>query len=348
MKHLLPLAISMGDPAGIGPEIVLRWWQQEAQRHAPVWVAGDLRALQRAAHTLHQAWTWRVFATAQDAALHAQNHSLLAHEVWVVDNQACAQLALPAWGCIDPVGGEMAVQAIRQGAWACMQGHARALVTAPIHKESMHAAGYAWPGHTEMLQEWSAQHLGVSVQEVPVQMMLANEELCTVLLTTHCSLRQAIAYVTQEHVFNAIVGIYRNWPNSEQAASLRVAVAGLNPHAGEGGQFGDEEIQHIAPAVRQAQALGFPVSGPWPPDTVFMQARQGQFDVVLAMTHDHGLIPFKYMGIDTGVNVTFGIPFVRTSPDHGTAFAIAGHAKANHASFTTAVQWAQRLVKPGL
>lgn len=345
MTQLLPLAISMGDPAGIGPEIVLRWWQDQAQAHAPVWVAGDVRALQRAAQALNQHWHWRVFVSAQEVAAHAQTHALTDQEVWVVDDGACAGQALPEWGRIDPVGGHMAVEAIRVAAWACLHHQARALVTAPINKESMHSAGYSWPGHTEMLQEWAAQHMGVPLDHVPVQMMLANAEICTVLLTTHCSLRQAIEHVTQQNVFDAITRIYRSWPDRAQASGLRVAVAGLNPHAGEGGQFGDEEILHILPAIQQAQALGLPVSGPWPPDTVFMQARQGQFDVVLAMTHDHGLIPVKYMGIDAGVNVTFGIPFVRTSPDHGTAFAIAGRAQANHASFATAVQWAERLAQ---
>jgi 4-hydroxythreonine-4-phosphate dehydrogenase len=176
----------------------------------------------------------------------------------------------------------------------------------------------------------------------PVRMMLANDELRTVLVTIHLSLRRAIDAVT----FDAVLQTLRI---SRQAAARwgmpapRIAVAGLNPHAGEGGLFGDEEIRIIRPAVEAARAEGIDASGPYAPDTVFMRARRGEFDLVVAMTHDHGLIPVKYLGVEQGVNVTLGLPFVRTSPDHGTAFDIAGSGRADASSLLAALQMARQL-----
>ena len=213
-------------------------------------------------------------------------------------------------------------------------GAARALVTAPIHKEALHAAGSPYPGHTEMLQALAGG--------APVRMMLANEELRTVLVTIHCSLRQAIERVTRESVRETLV-ITHTALRRMGLATPRIAVAGLNPHAGEGGLFGDEEIVHIAPAIADARAAGIEASGPFAPDTIFMRARRGEFDVVVAMVHDHGLIPVKYLGVEQGVNVTLGLPFVRTSPDHGTAFDIAGRGVADPASLAAALAMARRL-----
>ncbi|MBY0237254.1 MAG: 4-hydroxythreonine-4-phosphate dehydrogenase PdxA, partial [Burkholderiaceae bacterium] len=163
----------------------------------------------------------------------------------------------------------------------------------------------------------------------------------------HCSLRRAIDLITQESVLQTL-RISHQALQRFGIAQPRIAVAGLNPHAGEGGLFGDEEQLHIAPAIRQAQAEGIGASGPFAPDTVFMRARHtdahpGEFDLVVAMTHDHGLIPVKYLGVEQGVNVTLGLPFVRTSPDHGTAFDIAGSGRADPASLQAAIRMARRL-----
>jgi 4-hydroxythreonine-4-phosphate dehydrogenase len=182
----------------------------------------------------------------------------------------------------------------------------------------------------------------------PVRMMLANDELRTVLVTIHVSLRRAIEQVTFEAVLDTLRITQRAAAGWGQAHP-RIAVAGLNPHAGEGGLFGDEEVRVIAPAVAAARAEGIDASGPYAPDTVFMRARHappahpGEFDVVVAMTHDHGLIPVKYLGVEQGVNVTLGLPFVRTSPDHGTAFDIAGRGVADPASLLAALAMARRL-----
>ena len=181
----------------------------------------------------------------------------------------------------------------------------------------------------------------------PVRMMLANDQLRTVLVTIHMSLRKAIDAVNFDAVLETIAIAHAAAAQWGQPRP-RIAVAGLNPHAGEGGLFGDEEIRIIGPAVQAARAQGIDASGPFAPDTVFMRARHapghlGEFDVVVAMTHDHGLIPVKYLGVEQGVNVTLGLPFVRTSPDHGTAFDIAGSGRADAASLLAALRMARRL-----
>ncbi|HEX7690083.1 MAG TPA: 4-hydroxythreonine-4-phosphate dehydrogenase PdxA, partial [Burkholderiaceae bacterium] len=223
-------------------------------------------------------------------------------------------------------------------------GAGRAIVTAPIHKEAFAAAGAHWPGHTEMLQELAA---APGTAPPPVRMMLANEELRVVLVTIHLSLRRAIDALSVDGILETL-RIADDALRRFGLAAPRIGVAGLNPHAGEGGLFGDEEIRLIAPAIAQARAAGIDARGPFAPDTIFMRARDtaaraGEFDAVVAMTHDHGLIPVKYLGVEQGVNVTLGLPFVRTSPDHGTAFDIAGRGIADPASLEAAVRMARRL-----
>jgi 4-hydroxythreonine-4-phosphate dehydrogenase len=224
------------------------------------------------------------------------------------------------------------------------------MVTAPLHKEALHAGGAPWtqfPGHTEILQAVTAEFLQQNKNDVPVRMMLANDELRTVLLSIHVSLRQAIEAVTLDNILQTLEITHKSLQKM-LGRTPRIAVAALNPHAGESGLFGSEELEQIAPAIDAARKRGYDVSGPWAPDTVFMRARNtpqrhGEFDVVVAMYHDQGLIPVKYLGVDKGVNVTLGLPFVRTSPDHGTAFDIAGTGKADASSFIEAVSLAKQL-----
>ncbi len=248
-------------------------------------------------------------------------------------------------GRVQASAGAAAACCIEAAARAAMQGRLAAVVTAPVHKEALAAAGVPYPGHTEMLQALATPP---GAPPVPVRMMLANDELRTVLVTIHVSLREAIERVT----FEAVLGTVRIAHRAAAAWGLpapRIAVAGLNPHAGEGGLFGNEELRIIGPAVQAARAEGIDASGPYAPDTVFMRARHappahpGEFDIVVAMTHDHGLIPVKYLGVEHGVNVTLGLPFVRTSPDHGTAFDIAGQGRADPSSFEAALRMARRL-----
>ena len=253
-------------------------------------------------------------------------------------------LAELPWGRVDARCGAAAAACIEMAAKLLLAGQAAAMVTAPLHKEALAAAGIGFPGHTEMLQALATPSGG---KRPPVRMMLANDELRVVLVSIHVALRQAVDLVS----FDAVLQTIRIAHSAAAAWGQprpRIAVAGLNPHAGEGGLFGDEELQHIAPAVRAAQAEGIDASGPYAPDTVFMRARHapghlGEFDLVVAMTHDHGLIPVKYLGVEQGVNVTLGLPFVRTSPDHGTAFDIAGSGRADASSLKAAIHMARQL-----
>ena len=200
----------------------------------------------------------------------------------------------------------------------------------------MSAAGVAYPGHTELLQAEAAAYSGVSVSALPVRMMLSCPGLSTVLVSIHVSLQQALKAVTPDQVLQTIRITHSHFRRAG-VAMPRIAVAGLNPHAGEGGLFGREEIESIAPAIELARLEGMDATGPHAPDTVFMRARQGAFDVVVAMYHDQGLIPVKLLGLEHGVNTTLGLPFVRTSPDHGTAFDLAGTGRASATSLIAAV-----------
>ena len=232
---------------------------------------------------------------------------------------------------------------------AALRGEISAVVTAPLHKEALHAAGAPYdqyPGHTELLQAESARHAGVTVAQMPVRMMLANDELRVVLVSIHLSLREALDAITFDRVMETL-RITHHALTPLLGRKPRIAMAGLNPHAGEGGLFGREEIEILQPCVSAARAEGIDVQGPLAPDTVFMRARQRadghrEFDVVIAMYHDQGLIPVKYLGVEQGVNVTLGLPLIRTSPDHGTAMDLAGQGKADASSLIQAIRMAQQ------
>jgi 4-hydroxythreonine-4-phosphate dehydrogenase len=331
----LPLVLSMGDPAGIGPEIIARAFRERPGLLRQVVVAGDVATLQRALRL-----TAPEAGSAAAALMLAEIRGL--SDVPAVPPgcmavvQACALPRPVALGQVSAEAGRAAADCIRWAAQAALSGQARAVVTAPIHKEALSAAGVDHPGHTELLQSLAAAHAGVPVSALPVRMMLSCPGLSTVLVSIHVSLRQALQAVTHEQVLQTIRITHAHFRRSG-VAEPRIAVAGLNPHAGEGGLFGREEIEAIAPAVQQAQREGVQASGPHAPDTVFMRARQGAFDVVVAMYHDQGLIPVKLLGLEHGVNTTLGLPFVRTSPDHGTAFDLAGTGRASAASLLAAI-----------
>jgi 4-hydroxythreonine-4-phosphate dehydrogenase len=319
----LPLLVTMGDAAGIGPEIVARAFVDSAADGCVV--VGDVGAMRRAMALLPEPWPLaRIEAPADAGAVPPR-----CLPVWQPEGLPADLASLP-WGQVAARAGAAAAACVEAAVRAMQRGEGAAIVTAPIHKAAFAAAGVPWPGHTEMLQSLAGG--------VPVRMMLANDELRVVLVTIHQSLRSAIDAVT----FDAVLQTLR----IAHAAGVgrRIAVAGLNPHAGEGGLFGDEEQRIIAPAVAAARAQGIDAQGPFACDTVFMRARRGEFDVVIAMTHDHGLIPVKYLGVEQGVNVTLGLPFVRTSPDHGTAFDIAGRGVADASSLAAAIRWAQRAI----
>ncbi|MEO5844093.1 MAG: 4-hydroxythreonine-4-phosphate dehydrogenase PdxA [Caldimonas sp.] len=335
---LRPLALTMGDVCGIGPEIIAAWFRSAEAANA--FVVGDVAVMRRAAGFTGGLLPVARIERPDDAAALPPGCIPVLQAVGLAPDLVAAPL-----GAVDARAGAAAARCIEQAVALVRGGAAAALVTAPIHKEAFAAAGIGYPGHTEMMQALAAVP---GSAPPPVRMMLANDELRTVLVTIHTSLRQAIEAITFDAVLETIRiadVAARRFARGEP----RVAVAGLNPHAGEGGLFGDEELLVIAPAVRAARAEGIDASGPFAPDTVFMRARHapghpGEFDVVVAMTHDHGLIPVKYLGVEHGVNVTLGLPFVRTSPDHGTAFDIAGTGKADPSSFAAAVRMARALV----
>lgn len=337
-----PIVLTPGDPAGIGPEIIAK-----AFRDAPVamlgcFVAGDLAVMRRGAACIARAGqsSLPVAQIASAAELSAVPPRCLP-VLQVVPPLSPPDL--PRWGEVDAAAGAHAASTVRWAAGAALRGDVAAVVTAPLHKAALAAAGVSFPGHTELLQAESARFSGQAVADVPVRMMLANPELRTVLVSIHVSLRQAIEAVTRSNVLQTLHITHRSLA-AVLGRAPRIAVAGLNPHAGEDGLFGTEERDVIAPAVAAAQAAGLQASGPYAPDTVFMRARRGEFDVVVAMYHDQGLIPVKYLGVEQGVNVTLGLPIVRTSPDHGTAFDIAGQGVADSASLVAAVSMARTMV----
>ena len=338
----MPLAITMGDAAGIGPEIIAKAFLHSPQATRGCFVAGDVQTMRRAVALVQ---------TGSVPFPVAQMESIGGLADLPPGCLPVLQIGEPlepvAAGQISAAAGEFAGRCILWAAQAALRGEVSAVVTAPIHKEALNAAGPPYdrfPGHTEMLQWQAARHAGQPPESVPVRMMLSNPELRVVLVSIHLSLARALQAVTFASVLQTIE-ITHNSLQSMLARAPRIAVAGLNPHAGEGGLFGSEELDVIAPAGAAARAAGIQVSGPFAPDTVFMRARAGQpegFDVVVAMYHDQGLIPVKYLGVEQGVNSTLGLPFVRTSPDHGTAFDIAGTGRADPSSLLAALSAARR------
>jgi 4-hydroxythreonine-4-phosphate dehydrogenase len=340
-----PIAITMGDAAGIGPEIIAKCFLHHPQDLQGCFVAGDVATMRRALALVQGAVPLPVVVLDQLGELAELPARCL--PVW----QVGADLPPVPWGHVSAAAGEFAGRCVAWAADAALRGDVAAMVTAPLHKEALSAAGApydAYPGHTEMLQAAAARYRGVGLQEMPVRMMLANDELRTVLVSIHMSLRDAIAAVTYDNVLQTL-RITRAALRASLGREPHMAVAGLNPHAGEGGLFGREEMEVIAPAIAAARAEGGRITGPLAPDTVFMRARTkanqpGEFDVVVAMYHDQGLIPVKYLGVEQGVNVTLGLPLVRTSPDHGTAMDIAGRGVADPASMLAALKMARQLV----
>lgn len=338
-REVAPLLVTMGDACGIGPEIIAKAWADGELADAVV--VADVGVMRRA---LTAAGVARPVARI-DAPADLGSVPLGALPVWQPQGLPPGLATLP-WGQVAAEAGAGAARCIESAVEEVMAGRASAIVTAPIHKEALAAAGVPFPGHTEMLQALAAQHTG-QASVPPVRMMLANEELRVVLVTIHVSLRRAIELLDTGGILQTL-RITQAAAQRFGMAHPRIAVAGLNPHAGEGGLFGDEELHIIGPAVAAARAEGIDACGPYAPDTVFMRARNaaghpGEFDFVVAMTHDHGLIPVKYLGVEQGVNVTLGLPLVRTSPDHGTAFDIAGSGRADPASLVAAARMARRL-----
>lgn len=320
-----PIAITMGDPAGIGPEIIVKAFRDSPQDMQGCVVVGDVATMQREALLP----VVRLQSLGDYKQLPAQCIPVL---------EQCELPSLVAYGQVSGLAGKAAAQCAVWAADAALRGDVAAIVTAPLHKKAMALSGLNYPGHTELLQARAALFLGKPVSEVPVRMMLANDELKVVLVSVHLPLRDAVTALTFDRLLQTLQITHQFAPKQ------RIAVAGLNPHAGEDGMFGQEEIEIITPAIEAARAQGINAAGPFAPDTIFMRARKNEFDVVVAMYHDQGLIPVKYLGVEQGVNVTLGLPLVRTSPDHGTAFDIAGAGRADPSSLIAALRMARRLI----
>jgi 4-hydroxythreonine-4-phosphate dehydrogenase len=316
----------MGDPAGVGPEVIVK-----ALECPEVWdvcrpvVVGDARWLEEAG---------RIVGTHRSVrAVDAMGQAGSGESVDVLDLANVDADRLER-GQVSPEAGQAAYEYIQRAVRLALEGEAAGVVTAPINKEALHAAGVPYAGHTEML----AALCGAK----NVAMLLVSGKLRVSHVSTHVSLRQAVERVNVERIMQ-VVGLTHEALRRTGLATPRIALAGLNPHAGEGGLFGNEESDIISPAVEAARAEGMDVAGPYPPDSVFLRASQGEFDAVVAMYHDQGHIPIKLLGFYEGVNVTLGLPIVRTSVDHGTAFDIVGTGRADERSLVAALRLAAQM-----
>lgn len=323
------LAITLGDPAGVGPEIIVKALAHTElfERCRPL-VIGDPRVLARAA-----GWVGAP-PPRFDPIRHPSESEYQAGTIPILD------LANADPSQIEPrrlsaLAGRAAVESVCAACDLALAGEVDAVVTPPLNKEAMHLAGYAYAGHTELLAE--------RTHAPRVSMLLTSPQLRVVHVSTHVSLAEAIRRVTVERV-EEVIDLAHASCQALGIAEPRIAVSGLNPHASEGGLFGDEEARCVIPAVLRARARGLRVTDPLPPDTVFLRAVRGEFDIVVAMYHDQGHIPMKLLAFEDGVNVSIGLPIIRTSVDHGTAFDIAGTGRASERSLLAAIDVAVRMV----
>jgi len=337
MPPSLPrLAFTIGDPAGIGPELILKAFRSETLQSIcePI-VVGEIPLLEDHARILGMPATFTPIHYDRDAGfappyVEAEQEGAIP----VLEPPSGRFEGELVLGQVDERCGAVAHRAIVEAVRLCLRGEVEGIVTAPLHKESLNASGVLFPGHTEMLA-----HLAHARETA---MLLVGRGLRVVLATIHCPLREVPARITRERL-DPLLDLTGAFIGRFGIERPRIAVAGLNPHAGEGGLFGSEERLVIAPAVEAARDRGLDVAGPLPGDTVFHSMLEGQFDVVVAMYHDQGLAALKTLDFHGGVNITMGLPFVRTSPDHGTAFNLAGRGVADPRSFMKAVEIAAQL-----
>lgn len=319
------IAITMGDPAGVGPEVVAKaLLTREIYEYCVPMVIGDPPVMEEAAALVSRDMKIR--------PIPAPSHSSPAPGT--IDLIDAGRLTSAEKGRSSREGGVASAACIEKAVRLALCDEVDAVVTAPISKEAMKMAGLRWPGHTEMLAELTGTR--------DYAMMLVGGPLRVILVTIHASLRSVPDLITETRVYNTIL-------LAQRACAMlgivepRIAVAALNPHAGEAGLFGDEEGREIIPAIERAKEAAIPVDGPYPPDTIFHKAYRGEVDIVVCMYHDQGLIPLKMIAFDEGVNVTVGLPIVRTSPDHGTAYDIAWKGKASPSSMIAAIGLASQL-----
>lgn len=329
-QNRLPLAISIGEPAGIGPEIILAAWKRRAEAELPpFYVLGDIALLRSRANALQM--DVPILDTEPEDAARLFDTAL---PVYPLGNKLDDRPGTPA--LMNAAG---VIEAIERGVDHIFAGRAAGLVTCPIAKKPLYDAGFQYPGHTEFLGHLAQLRTGRAATPV---MMLAGPELRAVPVTVHLSLKDAIASLTPELIVSTARIVDADL-RKRFAIAPRLAISGLNPHAGEDGSMGREEIDVIIPAIEALRAEGIHVHGPLPADTMFHARARATYDAALCMYHDQALIPAKTLAFDNTVNVTLGLPFVRTSPDHGTAFDIAGKGIARPDSLIAAIRLAREL-----
>ncbi|MBR1169340.1 4-hydroxythreonine-4-phosphate dehydrogenase PdxA [Bradyrhizobium sp. DASA03005] len=325
-----PLALTLGEPAGIGPDITIAAWRSRAELNLPAfYLLGDEALIARRAKALGT--DIRIAAVSPGEATSAFKDAL---PVVATGERATAEPGKP-----DSSSASAALASIRQAVIDVRAGRAGAVVTNPIAKSVLYRAGFRHPGHTEFLAELAAES-GRVPQPV---MMLWSPQLAVVPVTIHVSLRDALGELTSELIVSTVRIVAAELKSRFGIATPRIAISGLNPHAGEDGSLGHEEQTVIAPALKVLRNDGIEARGPLPADTMFHEAARRTYDCAVCMYHDQALIPIKTVAFDDAVNVTLGLPFIRTSPDHGTAFDIAGTGKANPASLIAALKLASRM-----
>ncbi len=327
----LPLALTLGEPAGIGPDLTIQLWRRRTElRLPPFYLIGDPDFINRRARMLGLDITLSVVSPAQ-----ANDAFSRALPIVALDAPVTAAPGKP-----DASSAPAAIASIRHAVADVLAGNAAAIVTNPVAKNVLYRSGFAEPGHTEFLARLSQEATGKAAKPV---MMLWSPELAVVPVTIHLPLRDVVTQLTSELVAETGRIVAHDLSARFGISRPRIAVAGLNPHAGEEGALGVEDGTIVAPAVKRLQAEGIDAVGPLPADTLFHERARAAYDVVLCMYHDQALIPIKTLAFDHAVNVTLGLPFVRTSPDHGTAFDIAGKGTADPSSLVAALALAARL-----
>lgn len=337
-EAIAPLAVSMGEPAGIGPDIILTAYTDRTRVALPPFVVfGDPRVLEARAKTLRVDCKITVVGADMDRLDFASALPVVASS-----GTPSSVPQLP--GALDPQTATQTIASIRQATEATLAGTFSALVTCPIHKSALYNEGFTYPGHTEFLA-----HLCSSGSRThdPV-MMLAHERYRVVPLTVHIPLATVAASITQDLLVSTARTVHRDLQSRFGIATARIAVTGLNPHAGEDGTIGKQELEIIAPAIHALAAEGLNVSGPFSADTLFHPPHWAEYDCVIAMYHDQALIPIKTLAFDQGVNITLGLPIIRTSPDHGTALSLAGSGNASAKSFINALHVAAEMAERSL
>jgi len=326
-----PLALTLGEPAGIGPDITLAAWLRRAELELPAfYVAGDPGFLERLARRL--SLPVPVAAVEPEAAEAMFPRAL---PVVALDHRVSATPGQP-----DSSSAPAAIASITRAVADTVAGRAGAVVTNPVAKSVLYRNGFVDPGHTEFLARLAHEATGKATRAV---MMLWSPELAVVAVTIHLPLREVPARLTTDLIVETGRIAAHDLQHLFAIAQPRLAIAGLNPHAGEHGTLGDEDLAVVAPAVARLRAEGIAAKGPLPADSMFHVAARANYDVALCMYHDQALVPIKTLAFDHAVNVTLGLPFVRTSPDHGTAFDIAGSGRANPSSLVAALRLAARL-----